>query len=125
MTPEYQQRFGGIGRLYGQQALTQFAAAHVCVVGIGGVGSWAAEALARSGIGQLTLIDLDDICITNSNRQIHALQQTVGELKVEMGLPSFADFHTLCKLLEAAGRVGAAQARANIGEAVRRALEAV
>ena len=84
MTPEYQQRFGGIGRLYGQQALTQFAAAHVCVVGIGRVGSWAAEALARSGIGQLTLIDLDDICITNSNRQIHALQQTVGELKVEV-----------------------------------------
>ena len=84
MTAEYQQRFGGIARLYGQQALTQFAAAHVCVVGIGGVGSWAAEALARSGIGRLTLIDLDDICITNTNRQIHALQQTVGELKVEV-----------------------------------------
>ena len=84
MTAEYQQRFGGIARLYGQQALTQFAAAHVCVVGTGGVGPWAAEALARSGIGRLTLIDLDDICITNTNRQIHALQQTVGELKVEV-----------------------------------------
>lgn len=84
MSPEYLQRFGGIARLYGQAALTQFAAAHVCVVGIGGVGSWAAEALARSGVGQITLIDLDDICITNTNRQLHALQQTVGALKVEV-----------------------------------------
>ena len=84
MTPDYLQRFGGIARLYGQPALTQFAAAHVCVVGIGGVGSWAVEALARSGIGALTLIDLDDVCITNSNRQLHALQSTVGELKVEV-----------------------------------------
>ncbi len=83
MSPEYLQRFGGIARLYGQAALDRFAAAHVCVVGVGGVGSWAAEALARSGIGHLTLIDLDDICITNTNRQIHALQGTVGALKIE------------------------------------------
>ena len=84
MTPDVSRRFAGIGRVYGANALTRFATAHVCVVGIGGVGSWAAEALARSGIGRLTLIDLDDICITNTNRQIHALQQTVGELKVEV-----------------------------------------
>ncbi|KUE78523.1 sulfur acceptor protein CsdL [Aeromonas schubertii] len=83
MNAEYQQRFGGIARLYGQPALASFARAHVCVVGIGGVGSWAAEALARSGIGQITLIDMDDICITNSNRQIHALQGNVGRLKTE------------------------------------------
>ena len=98
MSPEYQQRFGGIARLYGQQALTQFAAAHVCVVGIGGVGSWAAEALARSGIGQLTLIDLDDICITNSNRQIHALQQTVGELKVEVMAERIRSINPECQV---------------------------
>ena len=55
---------------------------HVCVVGIGGVGSWVAEALARSGIGEITLIDLDDVCVTNINRQIHALDNTVGQSKV-------------------------------------------
>lgn len=82
MTPLYQQRFGGIGRLYGALALQTFAQAHVCIIGIGGVGTWAAEALARSGIGQLTLIDLDDICTTNSNRQIHALTSTIGQSKV-------------------------------------------
>ncbi|WP_028117202.1 tRNA cyclic N6-threonylcarbamoyladenosine(37) synthase TcdA [Ferrimonas senticii] len=82
MSDAYLQRFGGIGRLYGADALTCFAHAHVCVVGIGGVGTWVAEALARSGIGQITLIDLDDICTTNTNRQIHALKGTVGHSKV-------------------------------------------
>ncbi|TKB53672.1 tRNA cyclic N6-threonylcarbamoyladenosine(37) synthase TcdA [Ferrimonas aestuarii] len=82
MNQDYLQRFGGIGRLYGQNALAYFCQAHVCVVGIGGVGTWVAEALARSGIGQITLIDLDDICITNTNRQSHALKQTIGQSKV-------------------------------------------
>ncbi|MBW8192832.1 tRNA cyclic N6-threonylcarbamoyladenosine(37) synthase TcdA [Neiella marina] len=77
------QRFGGIGRLYGQQALQWLSQAHVCVIGIGGVGSWAAEALARSGVGQMTLIDMDDICISNTNRQIHALDHTQGMVKVD------------------------------------------
>ena len=84
MSAEYEQRFGGIARLYGAHGLHQFTSAQICVVGIGGVGSWAAEALARSGIGHITLIDMDDICITNTNRQIHALSHTVGELKVEV-----------------------------------------
>ena len=79
----YQDRFGGIGRLYGQSALETLQEAHVCVVGIGGVGSWAAEALARTGIGAITLIDMDDICVTNTNRQVHTHVNTVGELKVE------------------------------------------
>lgn len=83
VTPEYLDRFGGIGRLYGAAGLERLQAAHVCVVGIGGVGSWAAEALARSGVGEITLIDMDDICVTNTNRQIHALQGNVGKLKVE------------------------------------------
>ncbi|PIJ49079.1 tRNA cyclic N6-threonylcarbamoyladenosine(37) synthase TcdA [Erwinia sp. OLTSP20] len=76
------QRFGGIARLYGQPALRLFAGAHICVVGIGGVGSWAAEALARTGIGAITLIDLDDVCMTNTNRQIHALKENIGKSKV-------------------------------------------
>lgn len=77
-------RFGGTARLYGRDALQLFAAAHVCVVGIGGVGSWAAEALARTGIGAITLIDMDDVCVTNTNRQIHALRDTVGQSKSEV-----------------------------------------
>jgi tRNA A37 threonylcarbamoyladenosine dehydratase len=64
-------RFLGVQRLYGDAALQRLRAAHVCVVGVGGVGSWAAEALARCGVGQLTLVDLDEVCITNVNRQVH------------------------------------------------------
>ncbi|TOM58262.1 tRNA cyclic N6-threonylcarbamoyladenosine(37) synthase TcdA, partial [Vibrio parahaemolyticus] len=78
------QRFAGIGRLYGQQALHLFARSHICVIGVGGVGVWAAEALARSGIGYITLIDMDDICVTNTNRQLHAIKSTVGLPKVEV-----------------------------------------
>ena len=77
------QRFGGIARLYGQQGLERLQQAHVAVIGIGGVGSWAAEALVRSGVGEITLIDLDDICVTNTNRQVHTLSTTVGQLKVD------------------------------------------
>lgn len=84
MQSDYFQRFGGIARLYGEAALLRFQQSHVCVIGIGGVGSWAAEALARSGIGQLTLIDMDDVCVTNTNRQVHALQGNVGKLKTEV-----------------------------------------
>lgn len=80
----YEQRFAGIGRLYGTDALTRLRYSHVCVIGIGGVGSWCVEALARSGIGKLTLIDMDDICVTNINRQIHALSGNVGKLKTEV-----------------------------------------
>lgn len=83
MSPDYLDRFGGIGRLYGVAGLQRLHDAQVCVVGIGGVGSWAAEALARSGIGAITLIDMDDICITNTNRQIHALDGEIGKLKVD------------------------------------------
>lgn len=76
-------RFGGIGRLYGKTALEAFARAHICVVGIGGVGSWIVEALARSGVGKLTLVDLDDICESNINRQIHATDGVIGTSKIE------------------------------------------
>lgn len=76
-------RFGGIARLYGFPALELFGESHIAVIGIGGVGSWAAEALARSGIGAITLFDLDDICVSNINRQVHALNSTVGQMKIE------------------------------------------
>ena len=84
LSDAWRQRFGGTARLYGQDALQLFADAHICVIGIGGVGSWAAEALARTGIGTITLIDMDDVCITNTNRQIHALQGNVGKAKTEV-----------------------------------------
>ena len=81
-TPDYARRFGGVERLYGAGALARATAAHVVVVGIGGVGSWAVEALARSGLGRLTLIDLDHLAESNINRQIHALDSTLGASKV-------------------------------------------
>ncbi|EKO3658590.1 tRNA cyclic N6-threonylcarbamoyladenosine(37) synthase TcdA [Vibrio metschnikovii] len=80
----YNQRFGGTRRLYGDRQVEILRAAHVCVIGIGGVGSWAVEALARSGIGELTLIDMDDVCVTNINRQIHAMTGTIGKSKIEV-----------------------------------------
>lgn len=84
MTEQYENRFGGIKRLYGSKALQQFKNSHICVVGIGGVGSWVVESLARSGIGQITLIDMDDLCVTNMNRQVHALTDSVGKQKIEV-----------------------------------------
>lgn len=81
---DYQLRFGGIIRLYGNTGSQIIKDSHFCVIGIGGVGSWVAEALARNGVGEITLIDLDDICLTNVNRQIHALTSTVGLSKVEV-----------------------------------------
>jgi tRNA A37 threonylcarbamoyladenosine dehydratase len=78
-----QERFGGIDRLYGAGALARLAESHACIVGIGGVGTWAVEALARSGVGRLTLIDADDICVSNTNRQLHAIEGQYGRSKVE------------------------------------------
>ena len=82
-TPDLERRFGGLARLYGALGASKIRAAHVVVVGIGGVGSWAAEALARSGVARLTLIDLDHIAESNINRQIHALDNTLGQAKVQ------------------------------------------
>jgi len=75
-------RFIGIKRLFSTEGFDRLRQAHVCVVGIGGVGSWVAEALARSGVGQLTLVDLDEICVSNVNRQLHAFDGTIGQSKV-------------------------------------------
>lgn len=80
----FEARFAGIGRLYGRAAMERISLAHVCVIGLGGVGSWTVEALARSGVGSLTLVDLDDVCITNTNRQIHAVTASIGRPKAEV-----------------------------------------
>ncbi len=77
-------RFAGIDRLYGSGTVARLSACHVAVIGLGGVGSWAAEALARSGIGRLTLIDADDLCVSNTNRQLHALEGEYGRNKAEV-----------------------------------------
>jgi tRNA A37 threonylcarbamoyladenosine dehydratase len=80
--PDYERRFSGVRRLYGEQGLAKLQAAHVCVVGMGGVGSWAVEAIARSAVGKITLIDLDNIAESNVNRQLHAVDGALGKAKV-------------------------------------------
>lgn len=95
---EHSRRFGGLARLYGEDALERLQAAHACVVGIGGVGSWTAEALARSGVGRLTLIDLDHVAESNINRQIHALDSTLGQPKVDAMASRIAAFSPGCRV---------------------------
>lgn len=79
---DFARRFGGVSRLYGPDGLAKLQAAHICVIGIGGVGSWAAEALARNAVGTITLIDLDNIAESNVNRQLHAVDGAFGKAKV-------------------------------------------
>lgn len=95
-SPDLARRFAGVARLYGNDGAARLAAAHVCIIGIGGVGSWAAEALARSGIGQLTLIDLDMVAESNTNRQIHALGDEYGKAKVAAMAARIAAINPAC-----------------------------
>ena len=81
-SPDYERRFSGVRRLYGEQGLAKLQAAHACIIGIGGVGSWAVEALARSAVGHITLIDLDNIAESNINRQLHAIDGIFGMARV-------------------------------------------
>lgn len=92
----YGVRFGGIARLYGVSGLARLRRAHVCVVGVGGVGSWSVEALARSGVGQITMIDLDDVCVTNTNRQLPAMVDTVGLQKIDVMAARVAQINPEC-----------------------------
>lgn len=94
--PDLQRRFSGLERLYGVAGAARIRGAHVAVIGIGGVGSWAAEALARSGVGRLTLVDLDHVAESNINRQIHALDSTVGQAKVTAMLARIAQINPAC-----------------------------
>jgi len=95
---DLERRFGGLVRLYGAAGAQKIRAAHVVVVGLGGVGSWAAEALARSGVARLTLIDLDHIAESNINRQIHALDNTLGQAKVQAMRERIAHINPECKV---------------------------
>ena len=98
MNDDYAQRFGGMGRLYGRAGMDRLRAAHVAVIGVGGVGSWTVEALVRSGIGRMTLIDMDDVCLTNTNRQLPALTNTLGRPKVEVLAERARLIHPACEV---------------------------
>lgn len=93
LSPAYLQRFGGIARLYGDAALPALANAHMVVIGLGGVGTWVAEALARTGVGELTLIEMDEVCVTNTNRQSHALASTIGQSKNQVIAARLSDIN--------------------------------
>jgi len=97
---DFDRRFGGVARLYGDEALSTFRGAHVCVVGVGGVGSWAVEALARSAIGFITMIDLDNLAESNVNRQIHALTDTLGQAKVSALHDRIKQINPYCQVTE-------------------------
>jgi tRNA A37 threonylcarbamoyladenosine dehydratase len=97
---DFDRRFGGIARLYGQAALARFRSAHICVIGVGGVGSWIVEALARSAVGHITMIDLDNVAESNVNRQIHALTGTIGKPKVTALAERIAQINPYCKVTE-------------------------
>jgi tRNA A37 threonylcarbamoyladenosine dehydratase len=95
---EYRRRFGGVGRIYGAAGLMRLQAARVAVLGVGGVGSWVVEGLARSAVGSLTLIDLDHVAESNLNRQIQALGATLGQSKVEALAIRIADINPRCRV---------------------------
>lgn len=95
---DLERRFGGLARLYGAAGAQRIREAHIVVVGLGGVGSWAAEAAARSGVARLTLIDLDHIAESNINRQIHALDSTLGQAKVQAMRDRIAQIHPGCRV---------------------------
>jgi tRNA A37 threonylcarbamoyladenosine dehydratase len=98
MSETQQRRFGGMDRLYGVDGAKAIRSSHVVVVGIGGVGSWAVEALARSGVGRLTLIDLDHVAESNVNRQIHALESTLGMAKVQAMRERIGQINAACEV---------------------------
>jgi tRNA A37 threonylcarbamoyladenosine dehydratase len=95
---DYRQRFGGIERLYGREAAAWIRAMRVCVVGVGGVGSWAVEALARSGVGRLLLIDYDEVAASNINRQIQALDSVIGRKKTAVLGERVVDINPACQV---------------------------
>ena len=121
---DLQRRFGGLERLYGVDGGRAIRAAHVAIVGIGGVGSWAAEALARSGVGELTLVDLDHVSESNINRQIHALDSTIGQAKVIAMRERIAQIHRGCKVNVVEDFVEAANWPALLPEGVDAVIDA-
>lgn len=112
---DFDRRFGGVARLYGDAALARFRNAHVCVIGVGGVGSWIVEALARSAIGKITMIDLDHLAESNVNRQIHALTDTLGQAKVTALAQRIAQINPTCEVTEIEDFIDADNLDAMIG----------
>lgn len=94
---DHEARFSGIARLYGIEGLERLSNAHVCIVGLGGVGCWVVEALARTGIGKLTLVDMDEVCLSNVTRQLHALNNTIGQSKATALAERVANISPHCK----------------------------
>ncbi|MDB5959838.1 MAG: thiF family protein [Massilia sp.] len=104
---DHARRFGGLARLYGDAALRRFSSAHVCVIGVGGVGSWIVEALARSAVGKLTLIDLDNVAESNINRQVQALSNTVGQAKIDALAERIHQINPECEVTRIEDFIGA------------------
>ncbi len=113
---DFERRFGGIARLYGAAGLARFRAAHVCVIGVGGVGSWIVEALARSAIGHITMIDLDNLAESNVNRQIHALTDTLGMAKVTALAQRIVQINPTCQVTQIEDFLSADNLDTMIGE---------
>lgn len=95
---DFEEKFGSLSRVYGDEVLQKIRNSHICIVGIGGVGSWAAEALVRSGVGEITLVDGDDISKSNMNRQIHTLDSTIGENKIEVMSARILQINAECEV---------------------------
>ena len=96
--PRLHRRFDRMGRLVGDPAMRRLLASHVMVIGLGGVGSWAAEALARAGVGRLSLVDFDLVCVTNANRQLHAMRGTTGKPKASIMAQRLEAIHPGCEV---------------------------
>lgn len=94
----YESAFSGIKQIYGENAVEKLSQIHIAIIGLGGIGSWAAESLARSGVGKITLVDLDDICFSNINRQVQALSSTAGQLKIEVMKKRIMDINPHCQV---------------------------
>lgn len=95
---EHGRRFGGLDRLYGEGARLALHRGRIAVIGVGGIGSWAVEALARSGVGNITLIDFDQVAVSNTNRQIHALDSTFGMAKVHVLEQRIREINSDCRV---------------------------
>ncbi len=122
--PDLERRFGGLRRLYGEAAYQRLRAARIAVVGLGGVGSWAAEALARSGVEALALIDLDHIAESNINRQVQALGSTLGMAKAQALAVRLRDIHPACRVTATEDFVSAENWPALLGEPVDVVIDA-
>jgi len=122
---DFGRRFGGVRRLYGETGLEKLNQSHVCVIGIGGVGSWAAEALARNAVGKITLIDLDNIAESNVNRQIHALGDAFGKAKVTAMAERIREINPLAEVLEIEDFVTVENAEAMLDRGYDLVLDAI